>query len=225
MENFSASLSELERLADLAPANWEVRTRLAALYHKLERYDEAMDQARAILEKESDNIHALRSEGAIHLIQGNEEEAKAIFERITALDSAGENGESGDTSSRFMIEEPESRYWLDLVPPPAAQLPEPSASKPVSTHPGAIALAKARAAKKAALAGEQAEPITEVLEVALTIEVPEPESAGEGDLLGLMRYLMNLTEALPEPVLDEFMHSDEHIEMKYIIETLESADE
>ncbi|GHV77087.1 hypothetical protein AGMMS49942_19080 [Spirochaetia bacterium] len=203
MENFAASLEELERLADLVPADWEVRTRLAALYHKLERYEEARDQSRAILEKEPDNIHALRIEGAIHLIQGNDEEAKAIFERITALDGAfKENGtgEGGDISTRFMMEAPESRYWLDLVPPPAA--PAPSASKPASTHPGAIALAKARAAKKAA-----------------QTTAAEPE----GRLLGLMRYLMYLTEALPNPVRDEFIHSDEHREMEYIIDTLEGA--
>ncbi|GHV32228.1 hypothetical protein AGMMS4952_22250 [Spirochaetia bacterium] len=231
MENFTASLEELERLADLVPADWEVRTRLAALYHKLERYDEAMDQARAILEKEGDNIRALRIEGAIHLIQGNDEEAKAIFERITALDSTGGSGESGDTFGRFMMEEPESRYWLDLVPPPAAQLP--SVPKPASTHPGAIALAKARAAKKAALAGEtpEPEPAEEAAEpeteIVLMTEAPvaglETEPP-EGGLLGLMRYLMNLTETLPEPVLDEFIHSDERMEMKYIIDTLEKAD-
>jgi hypothetical protein len=60
-------------------------------------------------------------------------------------------------------------------------------------------------------------------------EDPEPEPAVEteppaaGDLLGLMRYLMDLTESLPEPVLDDFMHSDEHMEMKYIIDILEHA--
>jgi hypothetical protein len=52
-------------------------------------------------------------------------------------------------------------------------------------------------------------------------------SAGrmEGRLLSLMRYLMTLTEALPEPVLDKFVHSDERIEMKYIIAALEKINE
>jgi tetratricopeptide (TPR) repeat protein len=301
-ENFAASLEELERLADLVPADWEVRIRLAALYHKLERYDEAMDQVRAILEEEPDNIRALRIEGALQLIQGNDEEAKGIFERITALDSTGE---SEDSDRRFMITDPESRYWLDLVPPPAVMLPDPPASKPASTrpganrgvarktvpakaratkkaakvvpakrtpkpastHPGAIAPAKARAVKKAAQAAPvvkapkpapeiefpELEPIVEVP----VVKAPEPVSGAEvspgrtssreestvnwddlradrekssvdlmeGKLLSLMRYLMNLTEALPEPVQDEFMHSDERMEIKYIIDTLENVNE
>jgi tetratricopeptide (TPR) repeat protein len=125
-ENFAAALEELERLADLAPADWEVRTRLAALCHRLERYDEAMDQARAILDKNPGHIQALRIEGAIQGIQGNDEAAKNIFERITSMNPSGE---SGDHYDRFMIRSPDSRYWLDLVPPPGA-VPPPAANKP-----------------------------------------------------------------------------------------------
>jgi Flp pilus assembly protein TadD len=132
-ENFAAALEELERLADLAPTDWDVRTRLAALYHKLERHDEAMDQARAILDKNPDHIQALRIEGAIQGIQGNDEEAKNIFERITAMNPVEGSGESYD---RFMIESPDSRYWLDLVPPPAAVPPAP-AEKPRPARLGA----------------------------------------------------------------------------------------
>jgi hypothetical protein len=127
--------------------------------------------------------------------------------------------------------------------------------KPASTHPGTAALAKPRAAKKAAQAAEssvealesapivefsEAEPAVEVPEPVPTAEVSEPappveapESAPEAetqeaapkfeaDLLGLLRYLIDLSEALPEPVLDDFMHSDTHREIKYIINTLEN---
>jgi Flp pilus assembly protein TadD len=235
LSNFAESLTELERLADIAPTDWEVRTRLAALYQKLERYDEALDQARAILEKDPDNIHALRIEGAIHGIQGNDEEAKNIFERITTMNPVEDEG---DSYNRFMIEPPESRYWLDLTPPPAAAPSKtPPTAKPKSTHPGAIALAKARAAKaaaKVAAAGETV-PAAAVSEPApaakVTISAPEPVpvaevpatvSTVEGDLLGLMRYLMTLTKSLPKPALDDFMHSDAHMEMKFIIDTLEN---
>ncbi|MDR2740487.1 MAG: tetratricopeptide repeat protein [Treponema sp.] len=241
--NFAESLVELERLADIAPTAWDVRTRLAALYQKLERHDDALDQARAILEKDPDNIQALRIEGAIQGIQGNDEEAKNIFERITTMNPAEDEG---DSYNRFMIESPESRYWLDIVPPPAAAPSKtPPAAKPKSTHPGAIALAKARAAKaaaKAAAAGETVpavsepapaakvpdsvlEPVPEpapIPEPAPVAEAPAAVPAAEGDLLGLMQYLMTLTKSLPEPVLDDFMHSDAHMEMKFIIDTLEN---
>jgi tetratricopeptide (TPR) repeat protein len=262
--NFAESLRELERLADIAPTDREVRIRLAALYQKLERHDEALDQARAILEKDPDNIHALRIEGAIQGIRGNDEEAKNIFEKITTMNPAEDEG---DSYNRFMIESPESRYWLDLVPPPGAVSSRtPPGAKPKSTHPGAIALAKARAAKaaaKAAAAGENVpaaetpalvpEPVPAAEAPALVPEpapaaeapalVPEPApaakapalvpepvpvteapaavTAARGDLLGLMRYLMTLTESLPEPVLDDFKHSHTRMEMKLIINALE----
>jgi tetratricopeptide (TPR) repeat protein len=233
--NFAESLEELERLADLFPTNWEVRTRLAALYQKLERHDEALDQARAILEKDPDNIHALRIEGAIQGIQGNDEEAKNIFEKITTMNPAEAGTENYD---RFMIEPPESRYWLDLVPPPVTA-EAPPVAKAKSTHPGAIALAKARAAKAAAKAAAEGgvpapEPIAEpdpaaetpvpAAEVSSPVPDPvvEPVSAAAGDLLGLMRYLMTLTEALPVPEQENFLHSDAHMEMKFIIDTLEN---
>jgi tetratricopeptide (TPR) repeat protein len=222
-ENFAAALEELERLADLAPADWEVRTRLAGLYHKLERYDEATDQARAILDKDPGNIQALRIEGAIQGIQGNDEEAKNIFERITAMNPAGGSGETYD---RFMIESPDSRYWLDLLPPAAAVPPE----KPV--RPGAAALAKAREARAAAKAlardGAPAEPPPEAAASVETTAPPQETTAPVepvpgGDLLGLLRYLMDLTGALPEPALDDFMRSDARLEMKHIIDILENT--
>jgi Flp pilus assembly protein TadD len=218
-ENFAAALEELERLADLAPTDWEVRTRLAALYHKLERYDEAMDQARAILEKSPDNIQALRIEGAVQGIQGNDEEAKNIFEYITSMNPA--EG-SDDPYDRFMIETPDSRYWLDLEPPPAAVPPAP-AEKPGSVHPGAAALAKAREAKaavkavvEAAASGEPTDP-REAPEEAVLEAVPE------GDLLGLLRYLMDLAGALPKPALEDFMDSAARVALKRIINTLEQS--
>jgi tetratricopeptide (TPR) repeat protein len=205
-ENFAAALEELERLADLAPTDWEVRTRLAALYHKLERYGEAMDQARAILEKNPDNIQALRIEGAIQGIQGNDEEAKNIFEYITSMNPA-EGGD--DLYDRFMIEPPDSRYWLDLEPPPAAVPPVPAEKKPA--HPGAAALARARVAKAAAESGGAP-------------EVPrETPPVPKGDLLGLLRYLMDLAGALPEPALDDFMNSMAREEMKLMIDALEHS--
>jgi Flp pilus assembly protein TadD len=206
-ENFAAALEELERLADLAPADWEVRTRLAALCHKLERYDEAMDQARAILEKSPDNIQALRIEGAIQGIRGNDEEAKNIFEYITSMNPA-EGG--GDIYDRFMIETPDSRYWLDLEPPPAAVPPAPAEKKPRSAHPGAAALARAREAKAAVKAAPSGDP-----------QAAAPEPVPKGDLLGLLRYLMDLAGALPKPALDDFMGSAARVEIKRIIHVLE----
>jgi Flp pilus assembly protein TadD len=294
MENFAASLEELERLADLFPADWEVRTRLAALYHKLERHDEAMDQARAILDKDPDNIQALRIEGAIQGIQGNDEEAKNIFERITNMNPVEGSGENYD---RFMIESPDSRYWLDLVPPPGVVPPEPPAKPAAETrpHPGAAALAKARAAKagaktaaataETAVAAEtmvgteimaEAETVTviETITVTETVTVmaetetaeataTEAETAGvkaaatkatatetdakalateattaeaaanraatgrvpAGDLLGLLRYLVDLAGNLPEPELGDFMRSEARAEMKRLIGDLENSRE
>jgi tetratricopeptide (TPR) repeat protein len=227
-ENFAASLEELERLADLVPENWDARTRLAALYQKLERYDEALDQVQEILEKEPDNVRALRIAGALQGIRGNDEEAKNIFERVTTLNPAVADEE--EASARFVSELPESRYWLDLAPPPAA---EPPADKPKSTHPGAIALAKARAAKKAAREAEEAGaalpeselPDPEPPDPAAEVLWSEPPAAAPGagpGLLGLLRYLLDLTEALPEPVLDDFRRSDAHRDMQFIIETLEN---
>jgi tetratricopeptide (TPR) repeat protein len=154
---------------------------LAALYHKLERHDEAMDQARAILDKDPGNIQALRIEGAIQGIQGNDEEAKNIFERITNMNLAEGSGENYE---RFMIESPDSRYCLDLVPPPAAVLPEAPEAK--------------TEAKQAAVDG-----------------VPQ------GDLLGLLRYLVDLAGNLPEPALGDFMRSEARAEMKRLIGALE----
>jgi tetratricopeptide (TPR) repeat protein len=245
-ENFAASLEELERLADLAPTDWEVRTRLAALYHKLERHDEAMDQARAILDKDPDNIQALRIEGAIQGIQGNDEEAKNIFERITNMNPAGGSGKNYD---RFMIESPDSRYWLDLVPPPGVVPPEPPAKSVAETrpHPGAAALAKARAAKAAGAKTAAAETavasetvtVTEIVTVTETVTVTEAaeteavttKAAGKntaedrvpaGDLLGLLRYLVDLAGNLPEPALGDFMRSEARAEMKRLIDDLEN---
>jgi hypothetical protein len=45
----------------------------------------------------------------------------------------------------------------------------------------------------------------------------------EGDLLGLLRYLLDLAGALPEPALDDFMRSEARAEMKRIIHTLEHS--
>jgi tetratricopeptide (TPR) repeat protein len=205
MENFAASLEELERLADLAPTDWDVRTRLAALYHKLERHDEAMDQARAILDKDPDNIQALRIEGAIQGIQGNDEEAKNIFERITGMNTAGEGDENYD---RFMIESPDSRYWLDMVPPPATAPPE---EKPRPARLGATALTEEQepgGASGPAPAAQRAD------KAAVSV-------SGE-DLLGLLRYLMELSASLPEPVLEDFLLSDAHTGMERIIHALEN---
>jgi tetratricopeptide (TPR) repeat protein len=286
--NFPDALEELERLADLAPSDWDVRTRLAGLYQKLERYDDAMDQARAVLEKDPENIQALRIEGAVQGIQGNDEDAKNIFEKITTLAPAEEND---DIYNKFMIESAESRYCLDIVPPPAAQ-PKLAPPKPVKAKPAPEALPEepalpdATAATEATLPEEPAlpeaavateaalpeEPIlleesalpeaadaieaalpeepalseaADAIEAALPEEpalpdavvateaaLPEeptlPDAAddagpiGEAELLGLMRYLMSLTESLPEPELNDFMHSDAHMEMKYIIDILEN---
>jgi tetratricopeptide (TPR) repeat protein len=219
-ENFAAALEELERLADLAPADWEVRTRLAALYHKLERYDEAMDQARAILEKSPDNIQALRIEGAIQGIQGNDEEAKNIFEYITSINPVEE---SGDLYDRFMIEPPDSRYWLDLEPPPAAVPPAATGKKPGPARFGA----GAKAGTAPAAPAEPAPPAA-AAETPAPQETPAPAAslAGPvpgGDLLGLLRYLMDLAGALPEPALGDFMHSLVREEMKLIIDALEHS--
>jgi Flp pilus assembly protein TadD len=225
-ENFAASLEELERLADLAPTDWDVRTRLAALYHKLERHDEAMDQARAILDKDPDNIQALRIEGAIQGIQGNDEEAKNIFERITSMNPVEGGGENYD---RFMIEPPDSRYWLDLVPPPAAVLPEPPAAVPPAPPPPPPVVAPETIAEEEppradTPAQEEVEqPVPDVAQDA-TQDIAQDAVTDEvsgGDLLGLLRYLMELTASLPEPVLDDFIAGNVHTEMERLIHALE----
>ncbi|AEF84651.1 putative tetratricopeptide TPR_2 [Treponema primitia ZAS-2] len=328
--NFPGALEELERLADMAPTDWDVRTRLAGLYQKLERYDDAMDQASAVLEKDPENIQAMRIAGSVQGIQGNDEEAKNIFEKITTLDPAAE---TGDTYTKFMLEDPESRYCLDLIPA------TPAPPKPAPGKRGSGKAAKASASKSPAAKAGSAEPVSktvpvepsppaaeieavaEVEPVAETETVEEVEAAAEAelvievepaveaetiaeieaveeveavaeaeivaetetaaeveavaeiepveeveaaagaeivaeteavaeiepieevepveenetaavslsfagspepDLLGLMRYLMVLTESLPESALNEFMHSDAHMELKFIIDTLEN---
>jgi tetratricopeptide (TPR) repeat protein len=45
-----------------------------------------MEQVKAALEWEPENIHALRIEGAVQRIQGNDREAKTIFEKLLTLD-------------------------------------------------------------------------------------------------------------------------------------------
>jgi tetratricopeptide (TPR) repeat protein len=86
MGNFTDAMVELEKLVKLVPHSADIRTRLAALYLKMERYPEALEHAKAALEWDPENIQALRIEGAVQRIQGNDGEAKKIFERLLSLD-------------------------------------------------------------------------------------------------------------------------------------------
>jgi hypothetical protein len=45
----------------------------------------------------------------------------------------------------------------------------------------------------------------------------------DGDLLGLLRYLVDLAGNLPEPALGDFMRSDARAEMKRLIGDLENS--
>jgi hypothetical protein len=215
-----------------------------------------------------------------------------------------------------MIEPPDSRYWLDLVPPPGA-VPPPVADKPARSRAAPVALretaAKAAsenevpaetppppaetiilvempapkgaavpakteapadrtAAEEPAIPAETGDPeeaeapvemiapaemaapeATEIpaetdvpAEMIITVEAEVPEEAeapaeadvptemtitletkapakplARGDLLGLLRCLMDLGGALPEPALGDFMRSGERAEMERIIHTLE----
>ncbi|MCA1949616.1 MAG: tetratricopeptide repeat protein [Treponema sp.] len=80
------ALIELEKLVKLVPDSSEVRIKLAALYLKLQRYPEALEQATRALEWDQDNIQALRIQGAAYRAIGKNAEAQACFEKILSID-------------------------------------------------------------------------------------------------------------------------------------------
>jgi tetratricopeptide (TPR) repeat protein len=84
--DFSDALVELEKLVKLSPDSAEIRNRLAALYLRLERYPEALEQAQAALDWEPESVQALKTRGAVQLITGNDTDAQACFEKILSLD-------------------------------------------------------------------------------------------------------------------------------------------
>jgi tetratricopeptide (TPR) repeat protein len=85
-EDFADAMVELEKLVKLAPDSAEIRNRLASLYVKMERYPEALEQAKAAQEWEPDNVQSLRIEGTVQRILGNDEAAKEIFEKVLSVD-------------------------------------------------------------------------------------------------------------------------------------------
>ena len=84
--DFSDALIELEKLVKLSPDNAEIRSRLAGLYLKMERYPEALEQAEHALEWEPESVPALRIQGAAQRVMGNDSAAQASFEKILSLD-------------------------------------------------------------------------------------------------------------------------------------------
>ncbi|MDR2471227.1 MAG: tetratricopeptide repeat protein, partial [Treponema sp.] len=84
--DFADAVVELEKLIKLVPNSADVRCRLASLYQKMERYPEALQQARAALEWEPENTQALRTLGSTLRIMGDDAEAQKIFEKILAVD-------------------------------------------------------------------------------------------------------------------------------------------
>jgi tetratricopeptide (TPR) repeat protein len=86
MGDFTGAMVELEKLAKFVPHNAEISARFAALYLKTERYPEAMKHAKAALEWDPENIQALRIEGSVERIQGNDGKAQKIFEKLLSLD-------------------------------------------------------------------------------------------------------------------------------------------
>jgi tetratricopeptide (TPR) repeat protein len=84
--DFGDAVVELEKLVKLTPDSAEVHFRLAGLYLKLERYPEALEEARAALEWDPENIQALRIMGTVQRILGDDQDAKAAFEKILSID-------------------------------------------------------------------------------------------------------------------------------------------
>ncbi|MDR1177634.1 MAG: tetratricopeptide repeat protein, partial [Spirochaetaceae bacterium] len=84
--NLGDAVIELEKLIKLAPTSADVRTRLGSLYLKLERYPDALEQAKQALDWEPENIQALRIEGIACRMMGDDEKAKNNFEKILAVD-------------------------------------------------------------------------------------------------------------------------------------------
>ncbi|MDR2767014.1 MAG: tetratricopeptide repeat protein [Treponema sp.] len=84
--DFADAVLELEKLTKLVPNSADLHCRLASLYLKLDRYPEAMEQSRAALEWEPENIQALRIQGATQRMMGNDGEAKKVFQKILSLD-------------------------------------------------------------------------------------------------------------------------------------------
>jgi tetratricopeptide (TPR) repeat protein len=84
--DFADAVVELEKLVKLVPNSADIRNRLASLYLKMERYPEALEQAKAAQEWEPENIQSLRLEGTAQRIMGNDEAAKTLFEKVLAVD-------------------------------------------------------------------------------------------------------------------------------------------
>ncbi|MCL1813255.1 MAG: tetratricopeptide repeat protein [Treponema sp.] len=84
--DFADAVVELEKLIKLVPNSADVRHRLAALYLKMERYPEALQQSQAALEWEPENTQALRILGATQRVIGNDAEAEKTFEKILTVD-------------------------------------------------------------------------------------------------------------------------------------------
>ncbi|MDR1239600.1 MAG: tetratricopeptide repeat protein [Treponema sp.] len=84
--SFADAIVELEKLIKLNPQTADARTRLAGLYLKMDRCPEALEEARAALEQDPENTQALRVKGTALRVMGKDVEAKAVFEKILALD-------------------------------------------------------------------------------------------------------------------------------------------
>jgi tetratricopeptide (TPR) repeat protein len=84
--NLADAVVELEKLVKLSPDSAEVKIKLAQLYMKMERYPEALELARGALDWEPENINALRIEGTVQRVMGNDSEAQKSFEKILSID-------------------------------------------------------------------------------------------------------------------------------------------
>jgi tetratricopeptide (TPR) repeat protein len=84
--NLKDAQVELEKLVKLAPRSAEIRNRLAGFYLKTQRYSDAEVQAKEALEWDPENIITLKLLGTAYRMQGEEDAAKQIFERILTLD-------------------------------------------------------------------------------------------------------------------------------------------
>jgi tetratricopeptide (TPR) repeat protein len=80
------AIIELEKIIKLVPTSTDLSCRLASLYVKLERFPEALQQAKTALDWEPENIQALRIMGTTQRMTKRDADAQKTFEKILTLD-------------------------------------------------------------------------------------------------------------------------------------------
>jgi len=89
---FEDAIQMMKKAVDLNPGDIEAETRLGELYQELEKWDEAADVFRSILDKDPKNTTVLRKLAITVYRQGNPQEGQKLLEKAKKIEAEGSDG-------------------------------------------------------------------------------------------------------------------------------------